>query len=90
MGVLDTNDAEIITEAPVPFINFGGSYDPASPTPAPPGLPLGLYTSHWHRTINTKGCASDNMAFSIAQRDCQASYAPDLDYDIHGLFSIDD
>jgi hypothetical protein len=53
------------------------------------GLPLGLYTSHWQRTVNMRGgCLSAGA--SMGQRECQSSYAPDLDYDIQGLFDIDE
>ena len=57
------------------------------------GLPLGLYTSHWQRTVNIRGgclSAGASSSISIAQQDCQSSYAPDLDYDIQGLFEIDE
>ena len=60
-----------------------------APTVSPPGLPLGIYTSHWKKSVPHKklgGCHS-----SLREDRCSsASYVPsDMDYDFQGIFSTD-
>ncbi len=60
-----------------------------APTVSPPGLPLGIYTSHWKKAVPHKklgGCHS-----SLREDRCSSpGYAPsDMDYDFQGIFSTD-
>ena len=56
------------------------------------GLPLGIYTNHWHRTVNMAkagllGGADTCSGFDGGGR-CPRSteYLPDIDYDLQGIF----
>ncbi len=55
------------------------------PTQRTPGLPLGIYTSHW-QTVSS--CAAGRSSYGEAA--CAAAYmSPDgSDYDIMGLFDV--
>jgi len=51
------------------------------------GLPLGLYTSYWQRAVNVRGgCLNSGVSTSA---DCKSNYSPDTDYDVQGLFDVD-
>ena len=58
------------------------------PTLSPPGLPLGIYTSHWKKVVPHKrlsGCHA-----SLKEDNCMPGYAPsDIDYDFQGIFSTE-
>ena len=61
-----------------------------APTISPPGLPLGIYTSHWKKVVPHKqlggGCQD-----SLREDSCAPGYAPsEMDYDFQGLFSTED
>ena len=58
------------------------------------GLPLGIYTNHWHRTANMAkaGLFGDSCQGFDGGGRCPRSseYAPDLDYDLQGIFEGED
>ena len=58
------------------------------------GLPLGIYTNHWHRTVNMakSGLYGDSCQGFDAGGRCPRSseYVPDLDYDLQGIFEVED
>ena len=55
-----------------------------------PGLPLGIYTNHWHQTVNMNqaglmGGTCDG--FDAGGRCPRATeYSPDIDNDLQGIF----
>ena len=59
-----------------------------------PGLPLGIYTNHWHRTVNSQSSLTGEPSCRGSEADggrCPRSseYVPDMDYDLQGIFEVD-
>ena len=66
-----------------------GNVPGLSPTISPPGLPLGIYTSHWKKVVPHKKLGGGCQA-SLMEDNCVPGYAPsEMDYDFQGLFSTE-
>ena len=64
---------------------------PIASTPSPPGLPLGMYTNHWKKSVphvktgQLTGCQS-----YPGEEKCLSRYSPsEIDYDFQGIFDVD-
>ena len=57
-----------------------------------PGLPLGIYTNHWHRTVNMPGSGSCKAKNTDQGGRCARAteYSADFDNDLQGLFEVSD
>ena len=57
-----------------------------------PGLPLGIYTNHWHRAVNMPGSGSCNAVDKDQGGRCPRAteYSADVDFDLQGLFEVSD
>lgn len=55
--------------------------------PSPPGLPLGIYTSHWHRASS---CSSKSHLGKrlLGQEGCRLGLISQSNHDIQGIFDI--
>ena len=59
---------------------------------------MGIYTNHWHRTVNSPHSSSLTGEPSCRGSEAEdggrcprssSEYVPDMDYDLQGLFEVD-
>ena len=61
--------------------HLNGRFSPPHHQVSNPGLPLGIYTTHWQRSSL---CASG----IVKNGKCLPAYAPDDNYDFQGIFDV--
>ena len=57
------------------------------------GLPLGIYTNHWQKTINIargEGSSCDGLDSGGRCPRAAPEYMPDVHYDLQGIFDCSD